>query len=303
MSAILVYLDPGEDNLPVLTKARRLSQMLYRPLVLMSVVYNATLARSSRPAGQDADSTRDAFIEAHRETLVTYADDLKSQGLSVDVCVLWHKNAWQGMREYLQQGDFDLIVKGTHHQNVVQRTLFSSTDWDLIRCSPLPVLLVQRYPWPQDNLLLTACVDPVAKEDSPQILDKATVLQAKVWQSAMNARLEVLNVYDPTPFIVYMDPPVPDTTPITEALAEQHRDALNQLLADCGLENTQGHLESGTPATTIPELLHEHGTHVAVLGAQTREGINRWLIGHTAEKVLDRIHCDILVIKTDQHGR
>ncbi len=299
MNPILVFLDPEENNVPVIEKARYLAQRMNTSLVLFSAAYNAALANSNPFASGTGDQTQTSFLREQERTLEKQAVPLIDAGLEVSVRVVWQKNPWQAICTLREEQDFELIIKGTHHRNVVQRTFFSSTDWDLMRCSPLPVLLVKHVPWPDEQMLLTACVDPIEHEDQQHLLDKAIVLQSKVWQELLKTRLEVLNVYDPTPFIVYMDPPVPDTTPITEALADQHQTALDNLLEECGLDTAQGRLEAGTPTSTIPEILNENGTHVAILGAQTREGISRWLIGHTAEKVLDRLSCDILVVKTD----
>ncbi len=299
MNPILVFLDPAEDNDPVINKARYLAQRMDTSLVLFAPCFNATLANRPPVSGGDDDQSQASYLREQERELEQLAQPLIKSGLAVTVRVVWHKNPWQAICKLRETQDFELIIKGTHHQNVIQRTFLSSTDWDLMRCSPLPVLLVKNMPWPEKSLLLTACVDPIERAENEQIVDKAIVLQAKVWQELLDTRLDVLNVYDPTPFIVYMDPPVPDTTPITEALAEQHQTALDNLLDECGLEQRQGRLEAGTPNTTIPEFLHQNGTHVAVMGARTREGLNRWLIGHTAEKVLDRLSCDILVVKTD----
>lgn len=303
MNPILVYLDPTEDNLPVVNKAEFLAQRWQCPLVLFSAAFHSALARGLA-GGSDgrAENQQASYLREQEQKLEAIARQLRERGLEVSTRVAWCKHAWQAIEKLLEEQDFDLILKGTHHQNVMQRTFFSSTDWDLMRCSPLPVLLVKDNPWPDTGMHLTACVDPVEQGDAPRLLDKAILLQARVWQEALDTRLEVLNVYDPTPFIVYMDPPVPDTTPITEALAEQHQDALNKLLDECGIPQAQGRLEAGTPTSTIPELVQDSGSHVVVLGAQTREGLNRWLIGHTAEKILDRLRCDVLVIKTDQSG-
>lgn len=299
MNPILVFLDPAENNEPVIDKARYLAQRMNTSLVLFAPCFNATLANRPPVSDGDGEQTQTSFLHQQEQELQQQAEPLTRAGLSVSVQVVWNKSPWQAICKLRETQDFELIIKGTHHQNIIQRTFLSSTDWDLMRCSPLPVLLVKNMPWPEQSLLLTACVDPIEQEENRQIVDKAIVLQAKVWQELLDIRLDVLNVYDPTPFIVYMDPPVPDTTPITEALAEQHQTALDGLLEECGLEPRQGRLEAGTPTATIPEFLHQNGTHVAVMGARTREGLNRWLIGHTAEKVLDRLSCDILVVKTD----
>lgn len=303
MNPILVYLDPSEDNLPVVHKAEYLARRWQAPLVLFSVVFNAALARSlSGDQSSKAESQQAGFLREQEAKLESFAHSLRERGLDVSTRVAWCKHAWTAIERVVSEQTFDLILKGTHHQNVVQRTFFSSTDWDLMRCSRLPVLLVKDAPWPEKGMRLTACVDPIEQGSAPRMLDKAILLQSRVWQDALSTELEVLNVYDPTPFIVYMDPPVPDTTPITEALADQHQEALDALLDETGLPRTLGRLEAGTPSSTIPELVSQTGSHVVILGAQTREGINRWLIGHTAEKILDRISCDVLVIKTDQSG-
>lgn len=297
MNPILVYFDPAEDNLAVFNKAGFLAKKLGTDLFLFTTGYNSSLANNHPVDAASGERSRDAFVGRLEQSLHQEADLLRAQGIDVAVKAVWDKNPWHALQELLLDNSFEFIIKGTHHQNVMQRTFFSSTDWDLMRCSPLPVLLVKSEPWPE-QLHLTACVDPIEHGDAPKILDKAIVLQGKAWQEQLKARLEVLNVYDPTPFMVYMDPPVPDTTPITEALVQQHQEALNSLLESCALPATLGKLEAGTPTATIPDLLYEGNTHIVIMGAQTREGIGRWLIGHTAEKVLDRITCDILVIKT-----
>lgn len=297
MNPILVYFDPAEDNLAVFNKAGYLAQKLGTRLFLFTNGYNSSLANKHPVDAASGERSRDAFVGRLEKSLQEEAEQLRAKGVEVIVKAVWDKSPWHAMSELLQDQSFEFIVKGTHHQNVMQRTFFSSTDWDLMRCSPLPVLLVKSEPWPE-SLHMTACVDPIEHGDQPKILDKAIVMQGKAWQEQLNAKLEVLNVYDPTPFMVYMDPPVPDTTPITEALAQQHQEALNALLVESGLPTSIGKLEAGTPTATIPDLLYEGNTQIVIMGAQTREGIGRWLIGHTAEKVLDRITCDILVIKT-----
>ncbi|MFC3852380.1 universal stress protein [Salinispirillum marinum] len=298
MNPILVYFDPAEDNVSAFKKAAYLARTLNTSLFLFTTGYNSSLANNHPVDAESGIRSRDAFIGRLEQSLTEEANLIRELGVDVSVKAVWDKSPWHAIATLLETEWFEFIIKGTHHQNVMQRTFFSSTDWDLIRCSPLPVLLVKSEPWPAEHLHLTACVDPIEHDDQPKILDKAIVMQGKAWQDQLKSTLDVLNVYDPTPFMVYMDPPIPDTTPITEALAAQHQEALNALLNECGLPPEQGRLEAGTPTATIPDVLYEGNTHIVIMGAQTREGLGRWLIGHTAEKVLDRITCDILVIKT-----
>jgi universal stress protein E len=53
----------------------------------------------------------------------------------------------------------------------------------------------------------------------------------------------------------------------------------------------------GSPVQVIPDFLYENNTDLVIMGAVSRTGLERWLLGHTAEKVLDRITVDILIAK------
>jgi len=50
----------------------------------------------------------------------------------------------------------------------------------------------------------------------------------------------------------------------------------------------------------LPDLAVELKASCVVMGAVSRSRFDRILIGNTAEKVLDRLECDVLVIKPDQ---
>ncbi|MEX0584627.1 MAG: universal stress protein, partial [Natronospirillum sp.] len=158
MNPILVYLDPAEDSVPVLAKARYLAERLKTALVLFSAVYDPNLAKRSPFHTETGEQAISAYLREREQDLEQHAATLRDSGLPVSVRIAWNKNPWQGMNGLREEQEFELIIKGTHHQNVVQRTFFSSTDWDLMRCSPLPVLLVKRSAWPEEQMRLTACV-------------------------------------------------------------------------------------------------------------------------------------------------
>jgi universal stress protein E len=62
---------------------------------------------------------------------------------------------------------------------------------------------------------------------------------------------------------------------------------------------TRTHLASGNPATVIPRLARELGAGIVVMGALSRSGLSRVFIGNTAERVLESLPCDVLVIKPE----
>jgi universal stress protein E len=54
---------------------------------------------------------------------------------------------------------------------------------------------------------------------------------------------------------------------------------------------------SGPPALKIPEVARKMQAALVVMGAISRSRLQRMFIGSTAERVLDALSCDVLVIK------
>lgn len=59
------------------------------------------------------------------------------------------------------------------------------------------------------------------------------------------------------------------------------------------------HLIEGDPVERIPELVMEQGIDLLVMGTVCRTGIAGFLIGNTAEEVLNRIDCSVLTVKPE----
>jgi universal stress protein E len=53
----------------------------------------------------------------------------------------------------------------------------------------------------------------------------------------------------------------------------------------------------------IPETAREVGADIVVMGAVSRSGLRRVFIGNTAERVLNQLRCDVLVVKPRRFAR
>ena len=50
---------------------------------------------------------------------------------------------------------------------------------------------------------------------------------------------------------------------------------------------------------SLPALIEEVDAAVVVMGAISRSAIDRAFVGNTAERLLDELVCDVLVVKPD----
>lgn len=289
---IIVLMDQGEDNSVAVGKAAQLARISGSQLTLFSSGYDGAL-NSIHPNSEHA---RDSYLSRLLDSLETLANVARHQNVKVRTEAVWDKHAGTALLNYLTDNPADLIVKATHHQNVIQRTFFSQTDWELIRHCPVPLLLTKVTNW-HDSLNITAAVDPVRTNDKPDFLDDHIIKCGMDLKELLNAKLNLLHVYDPTPLMIYLDQPAINSTDIGEEIRQQHKDALEKLAEAKGIEKSEANLEMGAPVQVIPDYLYENDIDIVIMGAVSRSGLERWLLGHTAEKILDRITIDILIAK------
>ena len=289
---IIVLLDQAEDSAVAVEKAARLARISNSRLTLFSSGYDGAL-NTAHPHSEHA---RDSYLSRLLDGLDTLASVARNKDIAVTTEAVWDKHAGAALLNYLEDYPADLVIKATHHQNVIQRTFFSQTDWELIRHCPVPLLLTKITSW-HDNIKITAAVDPVRTNDKPDFLDDHIIQCGMNLKGLLNAKLQLLHVYDPTPLMIYLDQPAINSSDIGDEIRQQHQDALTRLATEKGIAAANARLEMGAPVQVIPDYLYENDIDIVIMGAVSRSGIERWLLGHTAEKILDRITIDILIAK------
>lgn len=209
--------------------------------------------------------------------------------------------------EVLQAVDFeaierlspDLVVSFSAWQSPLQRTLFRADDWRLIRECRVPVLLV-KDPTLLSRPRILACVDPTHAGDKPAALDHQLLAEAERFAHALEGEVRVLHVLTHRhSFSVAGDAYV---TPV--AASEVGREGIEQ--ADLALRGLlaaypelieHGTVRIGTPADEIVAEARARRTSLVVMGAVARGRLERWIVGSTAEGALDRLACNVLVVK------
>lgn len=289
---IIVLLDTTEESAVAVEKAAHLARISGSRLTLFSSGYDGAL-NTLHPHSENA---RDSYLSRLLDGLETLAEVARGKNVKVTTEAVWDKHAGTALLNYLSGNPADLVVKATHHQNVIQRTFFSQTDWELIRHCPVPLLLTKGTSW-HEKMTITAAVDPVRTNDKPDFLDDHIIKCGLDIQKTLDATLQLLHVYDPTPLMIYLDQPAINSTDIGEEIRKQHQQALIELAESKGIDRSEAKLEMGAPVQVIPDYLYEYDIDIVIMGAVSRSGLERWLLGHTAEKILDRITVDILIAK------
>lgn len=290
-NTILVVVDPaaGPDQ-PVLARAGWLAQLGGARLELFACDYDSAIDSGLIDrVWVPEPGAREQLLARHRRDLEELAKPLRDRGLTVTVDVVWDHPFDAAVVKKAAAHDYWLVAKGTQHHNVLQRTLLTQTDWHLIRKCPAPLLLVKDRPLSAEPNVLAA-VDPVNEHDKPAALDDRIFNFGADLARIVRGRLHVVHAFS-TPMGVELPPDVRDI------LADEHRKAMTEFLDTHPVVAGRSYLYEGLAHESLQLAAKEHGADFVVMGAVARRGLKRLFIGSTAERVLDRLPCDLVIIK------
>jgi universal stress protein E len=290
-NTILVVIDSTAGaHQPALERAAWLAKQAGARLELFACDYDPAV--DSGPAATvwtPKPSAREQFLSRLRRSLEDLAAPLRTQGLKVTVDAVWDHPFEHAIVKKAAAHDYWLVAKDTHHNNLLQRTLLSNVDWHLIRDCPAPLLLVKdRRLGAEPNVL--AAVDPVNQHDKPAALDDRIFGFAHDLARVLRGHLHVVHSYA-TPMGAELPPDV------VKIIAQEHRAALSRFLDTHAVLGGRSHLYEGLAHECLQKAAKEHAADFVVMGAVARRGLKRLFIGSTAERVLDRLPCDLVVIK------
>jgi len=290
--------DPYAKTLPAVEKAAQLARAYGAELELfhaLSAPIYVALDGLEHPALKEMEHAR--RVQA-RSRLEAVAGPLRKLGAQVTTYTDWDYPAGEAIVRRGARIRADLIVAECHAGTHRGWWPLKLTDWDVLRLSAVPVLLVRskrayRHP------ILLAAVDPAHAFDKPAKLDDAIVNAAESVRKALRGTLHAVHAYVPMPADAKGSELLnPEATKILNARARAHaRARMTPLFRNVKLPRSRQHLLGEHPINAIPELAEEIGCDIVVMGAVSRSGIKRIFIGNTAERMIDELKCDVLIVK------
>ena len=299
-SPVLAVIDPTCEEQPALRRAARIARETASPLELLICDFDSDIdaGRTALVWIHEDEPAKDHLIGIYRERLERLADPYRKTGIDASVKVVWDFPLQDAIVREIAASRPWIVFKDTHHHNLLRRTIFSNTDWRLIRKCPVPLYLAKPREMPPHPIVYAA-VDPLHEYDKPAELDHAIMKLARRFAGYLSGELHAVHTYDLP--VLLAETPVGER--VREMERRQHRDEFNEFVSDYDLPGGQVHFLKGSPEVRLPELTHAEHAGLIVIGAVSRRGLDRLIIGSTAERVLDRLGCDLLVVKPPRHVR
>jgi universal stress protein E len=291
--------DPEAKTTPALVKAGQLARALGAQIELFHGI--------STPLYVDGSSSiESAAIERNVSartlaSLEKMAVRLRRDKVKVTVAAEWDFPVYEAIVRRANQTKADLIVADQHAGRHTVAGLLHLTDWELLRLSPVPVLLVKTRGTYRNPVVLAA-VDPGHTFSKPAKLDQRILVASSTLTRALQGTLHVLHAYVPFPYSA-ADPNIMLSQENIERLEGETsaaaQSALDRTLRKTRIQKKHRHIVGRHPVDAIAQTARKLHSSIVVMGAISRSGLKRLFIGNTAERVLDLLSCDILVVKPE----
>jgi len=233
-----------------------------------------------------------------QQRLQQFARRAGFRGVATSCTASWDYPPHEAIVRRAQAIKADLVVAATQRHRLGGRLILANTDWELIRQCPVPVLLV-KSPRPYRRPVVIVAVDPFHAHARPADLDARLIDSGATMAKSLRGTMQVFHAYMPL-WSVEAVPGAPPMIMPPEAEAAHEELVIREvqaLAAAAGVPAKSCHVLMGGVAEELDKAARRTRAGLIVMGAVSRSALARLFIGNAAERVLDRVRCDVLVVK------
>ncbi|HXZ60812.1 MAG TPA: universal stress protein [Steroidobacteraceae bacterium] len=243
---------------------------------------------------------RAAIADRCQRRLERFARDKSLRTLRLRCTSSWDYPAHEAIVRRALASRADLVIAATRHHVPGARLILRNTDWELIRHCPAPLLLVKSSREYRRPAILAA-VDPFHAHARPTDLDARLLAAGKSCAQLLHGTLHVFHAYMPLVNAAMMPvstaPMLTIPPEVEDAHGRQITREIDRLAAGAGVPRARRHIHMGEVVAELRATVRDTRASLVVMGAVSRSALKRIFIGNAAERALDGLECDILVVK------
>lgn len=309
---ILCVVEGGKECLPALERAVSLAENNQASLTVVDVVERVNVGIGMPEGGPISAGLRAAMVDSHAQELEALVDPYRKR-IEIHTTVLEGTPFLEIIREVLRNGR-DLVIKAPEIREWLDR-LFGSDDMHLLRKCPCPVWLIKPEA-PKSYRRILAAVD-VDDSYPPGQLETRQALNGQIMEMAGSlavsefAELHVAHAWaavgeSAMRHGTFMSRPEDEVVAYVEHVQQHHVRLLDALMHEAGGKLGRDamdylkphlHLPRGSARKEIPALAKRIEADLVVMGTVARTGVPGFIMGNTAETILNQIDCSVLAIK------
>lgn len=271
---IFVILDPKTMNQPSLVMGETIAEDFRASgssdvsLHLYACIAEDTVRM---PPGMDEQTARAEELSRIESWTERLAERGRSLGFAVATEVEIKPNWREAITQAVARQPCTLAIKNMTEQSKLTRWVRQTSDWRLLRDTGCPLLLVKSYARRHIRKVLVA-IKHRPGADIYEAANERLLKAGHTMADSVGAEVHVLTAYQ----------------------GEDHPD--RQKLADrCGLPRNRVRAAAGTPEAVIASVARELPADLVVIARVGNPGSGE-KVGRTAEKVIDGLYCNLLVL-------
>ncbi len=295
----------GPNEITAFKRAVELAGNNQAKLTVAGVFEDINQLKSSMPTA--AELIDNIITQRHIE-IQKMVNEVSTNHIEIEIKVFTGK-AYIDIVQEVIKFDRDMLIKAIELPESFIETLLGSTDLKLLRKCPCPVWLIKaKKQEGYKQILVGLSYEPDNPENQAMNLQMLTM--AGSLALAEFSELHIVHAWRLPHESILRSARLGNTNSEVESMINKEEE-----IRKTWLENTieqsmktiasdtksylqpQLHLIKGSASKTIPEFAKSIGAELIVMGTVGRSGISGYLVGNTAEIILNQINCSVLAIK------
>jgi len=271
------------------TRGLALANALGCSVEIVAFTY-ASLRRLGIPR-KEQTAVKRSMLDRREQVLREQIDRETPTGTRVGLRVVWMKDIAPWVIQRTESRDYDYLVKTAHHSASAS---YTSTDWQLLRESAAPVLIVAGKRWHRQRPLLVA-LDLATRSKEKRLLNRTVLGHATRLAEALDVSLSCISAMEIPDLLTDLD--VLDPNDFTRRMKRDMQPHITELSEAFSLPTTAFRCRRGATADVISREVAKVDAQLVVIGTVGRRGLRAKLLGNTAESVLQSLSTDVLAVR------
>ncbi len=229
------------------------------------------------------------------------AIELKEDSVDISMELVSDETPSIKIIQHVLQYGHDLVIKEAAPRD--NKGGFKAIDMDLLRKCPCAVWLCHPIKHSRQHIQVAVAIDPESQEPASENLSKRMLELSRSLADSCSSELHILSCWD-YEFEAYLrgnvwvkvsDDTIAETVLKTQ---HEHRAALEELITASGISGTHHvHHLRGKADEQIPSFVKDNKIDILVMGTVARTGIQGFMIGNTAENIMQKLTCSLMALK------
>ena len=278
---LFVIIDPTATHQVALVKALLIAKLGSCHIHAFLCTY-----KDMKQAGEYA-SRRDfkrSTMEQATDWLEQLMQPCKVSGVPYTTEVTWNSKWVDSTIRAIEKSGCDLMIKSSFHHSKARRFFSTTSDYKLMHRCVCPILFThQGQEWKTDRML--ACLDLVSGDPQHMRLNNVIFRDARAFANIVGMDLYIA--------CAYTDAIDGEHLPLKTHGHDVTRAQLGELY---DVKSERVLLRQGNAVETLKAICNEIEPSIVIMGTLARTGIRGKLIGNTAEKLIDIVDADLLIV-------